>query len=151
MFEWFLRPLDVCANLQNSVTNISWLCLSATVAQLGRRAGGLFIYAATAVKYLTPHSSITTREQTMLLGDLLSSSSESAFASEATLLIDELYKHIMHDTFSKYKGQLLSHQLCILYTFLCTAECTSTSIVTTLVSDGDDDATRAVVDRKSVV
>ena len=127
--------LDIRTYLETKLPN---LANSQQLAQLGRRAGGLFIYAATAVKYLTPHRSITTREQTKLLGNLLSSSSESTSASEATLLIDELYKHIMRDTFSKYKEQLLTDRLCILYTFLCTAERTSMSVVTALVPRSEE-------------
>ena len=42
--------------------------------ELGRRADGLFIYAATAVKYLTPFDSITVRERTEMLNDFLSKS-----------------------------------------------------------------------------
>jgi len=135
--------LDIGTYLE---TKLPKLANSPELAELVRRTGGLFIYAATAVKYLTPHRSITFREQTKLLGNLLSNSYESAFASDATLLIDELYKHIMRDTFSNYKEQLLIDRLRILYTFLCTAERTSTSIVAALLPEGDDDATRAVVE-----
>ena len=116
------------------------------LAELGRRAGGLFIYAATAVKYLTPYHSITIRDQAEMLSDLLSNSYDSAFASDATFLVDELYRQIMHDTFSKYKGKFLTRRLRILYTFLCTAERTSTSTVAAFVMEGDDEATRMVVE-----
>jgi Ni2+-binding GTPase involved in maturation of urease and hydrogenase len=116
------------------------------LAELGRRAGGLFIYAATAVKYLTSYRSITIRDQAEMLSDLLSNSNDPASASDATFLIDELYRQIMRDTFCKYKGKFLSQRLRILYTFLCTAERTSTSTVAALVMEGDDEATRAVVE-----
>jgi hypothetical protein len=116
------------------------------IAELGRRAGGLFIYAATAVKYLTPYHSITIRDQAEMLSDLLSNSYDPASASDATFLIDELYRQIMHDTFSKYKGKFLTRRLRILYTFLCTAERTSISTVAALVMEGDDEATRAVAE-----
>ena len=115
------------------------------LAELGRRAGGLFIYAATAVKYLTPYRSITIRHQAEMLSDLLSNSHDPASASDATFLIDELYRQIMRDTFSKYKGKYLTRQLRILYTFLCTAERTSTSTVAALIEE-DDDAARAIVE-----
>ena len=112
-------------------------------AELGQRAGGLFIYAATAVKYLTPLCSVTVKEQTEMLNDFLSKSYEPA--SDATFLVDELYRQIMSDAFSKLSRKVLTRRLHTLYTFLCTAERTSASIVTALVPDGDDESTRAVL------
>ena len=114
-------------------------------AELGQRAGGLFIYAATAVKYLTPLDSITVKEQTDMLNGFLSKSYESASSSNATSLVDELYRQIMCDAFSKLSGRVLVRRLRTLYTFLCTAECTSASIVAALVLDGDDETARAVL------
>ena len=118
---------------------------SPKLAELEQRAGGLFIYAATAVKYLTPRKSITVREQTEMLNEFLSKLSEPASTSDATSLVDELYRQIMYDTFSKFNGKVLDRRLLILYTFLCTAERTSTSIVAALVPDGDDEAASAVL------
>jgi hypothetical protein len=112
------------------------------LVELGQRAGGLFIYAATAVKYLTPIDSITVGEQTKLLKDFLFKSYDS---SDATSVVDELYQQIMCDAFSKLRGEVLARRLCTLYTFLCTAERTSTSIVAALVLDGDDETARAVL------
>ena len=114
-------------------------------AELGQRAGGLFIYAATAVKYLTPLDSITLGEQTELLNDFLSKSYQPTTSSDATFLIDGLYRQIMFDAFSKLSGKLLDRRLRTLYTFLCTAERTSSSIVAALVLDGDDQTARAVL------
>jgi hypothetical protein len=53
----------------------------------------------------------------------------------------------MHDTFSTFEGQVLTRRLRILYTFLCTAERTSTSTVAALVADGDNEAAEAVLGR----
>ena len=52
----------------------------------------------------------------------------------------------MRDKFSKYKGKFLTRRLCILHTFLCTAERTSTSIVAALVAKGYDEVARAVAE-----
>ena len=41
-------------------------------AELARRAGGLFIYASSAVRYMTPHAGLTREEQLNLLRSLLS-------------------------------------------------------------------------------
>ena len=126
-------------------TKLPALASSPELAELEQSAGGLFIYAATAVKYLTPLDSITVGEQTEMLKDFLSKTYEPASSSDETLLVDELYRQIMCDAFSKLSGKVLVRGLCTLYTFLCTAECTSASIVAALVLDGDDDTARAVL------
>ncbi|KIM80637.1 hypothetical protein PILCRDRAFT_822370 [Piloderma croceum F 1598] len=126
-------------------TQLPELASTPEFAELGRRAGGLFIYAATAVKYLTPLDSITVGEQTEMLYDFLSKSYEPASSSDATSLVDELYRQIMCDAFSKLSGKVLARRLRILYTFLCTAERTSASIVAALVPDGDEEAAKAVL------
>ncbi|CAA7260761.1 unnamed protein product [Cyclocybe aegerita] len=127
-------------------TKLPLLASSQELVQLVQRSHGLFVYAATAVKYLTRDHRIAVEEQTEMLRDLLSNSYEPASASDVTFLIDELYRHVMHDAFSKYKGKYLTRRLCILYTFLCTAERTSTSVVANLVADGHDGTAKAVVE-----
>ena len=119
--------------------------------KLGLWAGGLFIYAAMVVRYLTLDDSISSTEQTKMLNNLLSESYEQASASDATFLIDILYQQIMRDTFSTFKGELLTRQLHILYTFLCTAECTSTSTIAALIVDNDNEVTKAIVDKLHAV
>ena len=108
--------LDIGIYLKTKLPKIS---SNPDLAELRWWAGGLFIYAATAVKYLTPYHSITIQEQAEMLSDLLSNSHDPASASDATFLVDQLYQQIMCDTFSKYKGKFLTQRLCILYTFLC--------------------------------
>jgi hypothetical protein len=125
-------------------TQLPELAGSPKFVELEQRAGGLFIYAATVVKYLTPYDSITVKEQTEMLDDFLSKSYEPA-SGDGTSLVDELYRQIMRDAFSKLKGKFLARRLCTLYTFLCVAERTSASIVAALVPDGDVDAARAVL------
>ena len=73
-------------------TQLPELVSSPEFAELGqRRAGGLFHYAATTVKYLTLLDSITVGEQTEL-NDLLSKSYEPVSSSDATSLVDDLYR-----------------------------------------------------------
>ena len=122
------------------------LASSQELAELVRQSDGLFIYAATAVKYLTPHRSITAREQTKMLKTLVSKSHRPASENDATILIDALYRQIMVDAFSKFKNEFLICRLRILYTFLCTAERTSTSIAAELVAEGDDEVAMAVAE-----
>jgi len=116
------------------------------LAELVRQADGLFIYAATAVKYLTPHRSITAREQTIMLKHLVSKSHKPASSNGATFLIDALYRQIMIDAFTQFNDDFLTGRLRILYTLLCTAERTSTSIAAALVAEGDDEVAMAVVE-----
>ena len=51
----------------------------------------------------------------------------------------------MCDAFSNLSGKVLAYRLRTLYTFLCTAERASASIVAALNLDGDDTAARAVL------
>jgi len=122
------------------------LARSSELVELVQQANGLFIYAATAVKYLTRHRSITVREQTKMLKNLISKSDKPTPANNATFLIDALYRQIMVDAFSEFDDEFLTCRLRILYTFLCTAERTSTSIVAALVAEGDDDVALAVAE-----
>ena len=122
-------------------TRLPKLAGSPNFAKLGECAGGLFIYAASAVRYLTSRDSITVEEQIRRLNDIIS---KRPFTC-ATFLIDELYRQIMYDTFSNSYGGPLARRLLILYTFLCTAEHVSASTVAALVSDGDDGDARAIL------
>jgi hypothetical protein len=126
-------------------TKLPELAHSPRFAELGQRVGGLFIYAATVVKYLTPLDSFTVKEQAEMLNDFLSKTYEPVSSSDATSLVDELYRQIMCDAFSKLSRKFLVRRLRILYTFLCTVERTSTSVVAALIPDGDDETARAVL------
>ena len=108
-------------------------------------AAGLFIYAATVVKYLGDH---TPPEQKKLLKRLLSTSTSapSQTLPGATDLLDELYFQILLDALSGFKEDIRLNRLRILYTFLCTAERSSTSIVTSLLADDSDSDTASIAE-----
>ena len=108
-----------------------------------RQADGLFISAATVVRYLTPRRSITPREQCKLLDDLLSS--KSGNGATQPLLIDEIYQHILRQAFSDLPEDLFRARLQVLHTFLCTIERTSTSVTAALLSEPDDEIVNAVL------
>ncbi|RXW18119.1 hypothetical protein EST38_g7742 [Candolleomyces aberdarensis] len=99
---------------------------------------GLFICAATLIKYLSPHK-LTPREQSTLLRRLLPDSVIPQPPSKATDLLDALYHQILSDAFSHLDGDILQERLQILHTFLCTPERTSTSIIANLLSSGSDE------------
>ena len=91
--------------------------------KIATQAAGLFIYAATVVKYVEGYASV---EHEKRLSTLFVSDSENP---EETLL-DVLYHQVLLDAQCRFKSE---HYLDILYTFLCSAERTSTSIVAELL------------------
>ena len=66
------------------------------------------------MKHLTPLAldSIMVKEQTEMLNDFLFKSYEPSSSSDATSLVDELYRQIMCDAFSKLSGKVLARRLC---------------------------------------
>jgi len=91
--------------------------------KIAMQAAGLFIYAATIVKYVEGYASVEHEEHlsTLFVSDLEN--------PEETLL-DGLYHQVLLDAHRRFKSR---HYLDILHTFLCTAERTSTSIVAKLL------------------
>jgi len=130
---------DIVAYLQAKLPKLG----EPELDKAARQANGLFISAATVVRYLTPHRSITAREQCRLLDDLLSHKSASGVTQP--LLIDELYKHILYQAFYHLPEDLRNARLCILHTFLCTIERTSASVTAALLSEPDDEVVNAVL------
>jgi len=112
-------------------------------AELAQQAGGLFIYAATAVRYMTPQAGLTRKEQLTLMGSLLGDNCgpkpwDSSEGPEETLQVDILYRQILSEAFGKLKNELRLARLRILYTFLCTKERVSTSVAAGLLSDASN-------------
>ena len=90
-------------------TGASTVCRTCAAQDLG-----LFINAATVVEHSTPVESITVGEQTEMLHDFLS---KLTSASDATSLVDGLYRQIMCASFSKLSGKVFSsstaHPFCV--------------------------------------
>ncbi|KAF8702631.1 hypothetical protein AX14_014390 [Amanita brunnescens Koide BX004] len=101
------------------------------LADLAQKADGLFIYAATVVRYIKPRSKMTKREQVHLMGKLIGST--WAMSSVTTSLVDELYQQILREAFSNLETELFDMRLSILHTLLCTEERVSPSIAATLI------------------
>ena len=112
--------------------------------ELVRRAGGLFVYAATVVRHLTLPGSVTVEKQIEVLKELFS---EPASASDTTLLINGLYQQIMWHAFAKSrrKRKGSTRRLHVLYTFLCTGERISPSVAAALVPGGDNEAVGTIL------
>jgi len=131
---------DIAKYLQVKLPNFVGKPKLETMAQL---ADGLFISAATIVRYLTPRPRMTVDEQCKLMSKLHVRQSFSVSGTRRPLLIDELYQQILRDAFSCLDEDLFSSRLRILHTFLCTFERTSTSLAAALLSESD--ATAIVV------
>ena len=104
-------------------------------------AGGLFISAATIVRYLTPRRRMAESEQRNLLSRLhINQQSFSSCGAQQPLLIDKLYQQIMRDAFSDLDDNLFNARLRILHTFLCTFKRTPASLIAALLSESDETA-----------
>jgi len=116
------------------------------LSRLVEKADGLFIYAATAVRYICPPARrMAEREQLGLMNELLSSMPDAAAGS---LLIDNLYQQILWLAFRGLEGSRFRDRLNVLHTFLCTEERVSTSVAGGLTSDpeGMEETARLVVE-----
>ena len=102
-------------------------------------AGGLFIAAATIVRYLTP-CELSESEQCKLLSSLHDGQTFAPSDAQQALDIDKLYQQIMLDAFSNLHKDLFNSRLRILHTFLCTFERTPASLTAALLSESGDTA-----------
>ena len=117
---------------------------------------GLFIYAATIVKYLAIYGR---SEQKSFLTTLPASSNSSNLQSLSTgkpfALLDTLYSQILDGAFRGFSPEQNGWEVrcSILHTFLCTVERTSTSVVANLLftSDYTDVAEKLLSDLHAVL
>ena len=93
------------------------------------QAAGLFIYAATVVKYLADYEPLEQKERLDTL-PFVSDSAISQTSEDEEPLLDGLYFQVLSDALRRFKRKSFEQRLQILHTFLCTAERTSTSLVT---------------------
>jgi len=106
------------------------------IHDLMHQADGLFIFAATAVRYITPRPKMLKREQVRLLGELgIHADGSTGSRNPNVSPIDALYKQVMFTAFGGLDDNLLQDRLCGLHTLLCTQERVSTSVAGELLSD----------------
>jgi len=111
------------------------------INELIHQAGGLFIFAATAVRYVTPRPKMLKREQIRLLGELgILAHGSTGSRNTKVSLIDGLYKQVMFTAFGGLDDNLLEDRLYALHTLLCTQERVSTLVAGELLSDDPDTA-----------
>ena len=134
---------DIVTYLQDKLPNLRD---EPRLTDLAQKADGLFIYAATVVRYITPRRTMTMREQLHLMGKLFGST--WAMSSTIASLIDELYQQILREAFSNLENELFDVRLSILHTFLCTDERVSPTIAAALIFDTDMEEEASVVVRE---
>ena len=140
---------DISKYLQSKLPNFAGKPELKTMEQL---ADGLFISAATIVRYLTPRPRMAESEQRIRLNKLHDRQSFSPSGARQPLLIDELYQQIMRDAFSGLDDDdLFNSRRHILHTFLCTFERTSTSLTAALLSESDGTAIALLDDLHAVL
>ena len=109
---------------------------------LAEQAGGLFIYATTAVRFLSPHPPLSTCEKSDQLQNMLSSWPISD-GRGGRLAVDELYDQILGFAF---RDERVRHKrLRILHTILCAEIRINMSVLADL-SNTDQDTAKRVVD-----
>ncbi|KAF9024996.1 WD40 repeat-like protein [Hymenopellis radicata] len=103
--------------------------------QLSHRAGGLFISAATAVRYISPsHRTLSHHEQQAKLRKLL----RPGGTSNSTLLLDRLYEQVLTAAFDEGDEDLLHPRLDILHAIVCAQELISISVIAQLLGLNQD-------------
>ncbi|KAG6876095.1 hypothetical protein C0992_000971 [Termitomyces sp. T32_za158] len=115
------------------------------LVNLAKKADGLFIYASTAVKYISHSkgSSSSSMEQQKKLKKLL----ESNFTMEKQLShVDEIYRQILSEAFIEFDKDDRNTRLKILHTFLCAEERISSTLAAALVNSDDIDQANSVVE-----
>lgn len=105
------------------------------IQSLVNQAAGLFVYAATVVKYLEVREA---PEQKRFLDKLLSTPTTTG-SYRLFNTIDELYRQILQHAFENFEDEDYAERLLILHAFVCAAERTSTSIVADLLLTGNPD------------
>ncbi|KAF5327279.1 hypothetical protein D9619_004036 [Psilocybe cf. subviscida] len=109
---------------------------SEDLGKLEALADGLFIHAATTVRYLTPRTDIQEDEQMELLDELLQYTHRgnmSADRSGSEFIIDVLYQHILRDALSASRGKQRQRRLSAIHMLLSTGERSSPSVVSALL------------------
>jgi len=106
------------------------------LAALVQKADGLFIYAATVVRYLTPRRRMAKLEQLYLMDKMLQDHMPpTSRKAVVPSLIDALYEQIVWAAFCELDEAMFRDRLKILHTLLCTEERVSTSVAGRLASD----------------
>ena len=145
-------PLDtVQADILKYLTEkLPMLQGDSRLTDLSQKADGLFIYAATAVRYVRRRGKMTRDEQLSMLAQLADHMSGTS-SGDTPSLIDTLYQRILRDAFCNLTRALFRDRLKILHTLLCTEERVSASFAGRLSDVADADLAKVVVEELHAV
>ena len=143
-----LHEVDT-ANVQNDIEKYLREALpklkdDPDLALLSQRAGGFFIYATTAVRFISPPysppavSEMRSHLRAMLNAEPFASGSES----DERLLVDELYERILGDAFQD--ARVRATRLQILHTIVCAESGIDVSVLANLTNTDADVVERVV-------
>jgi hypothetical protein len=143
-----LHEVDT-ANVQNDIEKYLREALpelkdEPELALLSQRAGGLFIYATTAVRFISPpHSPPSVSEMRSHLQAMLNPEPLTSHAdSDERLLVDELYERILGDAFRD--ARVRATRLRILHTIVCAESRINMSVLADLTNTDQDTVERVV-------
>jgi len=143
-----LHEVDT-ANVQNDIEKYLREALpelkdEPELALLSQRAGGFFIYATTAVRFISPpHSPPSVFEMRSHLQAMLNPQSLTFQADgDERLLVDELYERILSDAFRD--ARVRGMRLRILHTIVCAESRINMSVLADLTNTDQDTVKRVV-------
>jgi len=143
-----LHEVDT-ANVQNDIEKYLQEALpelkdEPELALLSQRAGGLFIYATTAVRFISPqHSPPSVSEMRSHLQAMLDPEPLTSHAdSDDRLLVDELYDRILGVAFRD--ARVRASRLRILHTIVCAKSSINMSVLADLTNTDLDTVKRVV-------
>ena len=120
-------------------TKLPTLQEESQLATLSRKADGLFIYAAMAVRYVNPPYRKMAKLEQLRLADKMLRNHTPPTSQKAVVpsLIDTLYQQILRAAFCELDKDTFDFddRLKILHILLCTEERASTSVAGRLASD----------------
>ena len=118
------------------------------LTKIADRADGLFIYAATAVRYVKPHYRMAKCEQLYLMDELLNVISPIAKSPNTRSLVGNLYERILWAAFSVLDDDMFRTRLNTLHTMLCTRGSVSTPGAAALHSNSVREVTDVIVENR---
>ena len=114
------------------------------LAEFAQQADGLFIYAATGVRYISPsYPKLALPEQCYRLKKLLQAWPQPT-NHKLAMLVDTLYRQILTSTLSELDDDLRASRLEILHAILCACTRISASTIADLLSADKDIANHFV-------
>ena len=141
-----LHEIDV-SNVQKDIEKYLFSALpdlkdEPNLVKLANQAQGFFIYAATAVRFISsPSQPLSVHEQQKELQNIVNSWPVSSRGSEQNA-VNELYQKILGDAFSD--DRICDERLQILHTVLCAEERISMSVIACLSDINQDTVEKTV-------